>query len=353
MSNVLFSFNKDKVFSPKTTLPDKQQLFQKIKERDLQPMVSLNGESAFSAAEVETHELVNERETRYLGTRALNEVGLIVNRLDRSFRYNESVSAKTGEILPALPEAWIDAQPVVNENAMRSLAFRKERMYKEVLEPLDLGIPTQIIQTAVDAAIFAHEHPAEAYIIKPNAGGTGGKGVMTVAATELVSVAKSVAKGTEVIVQPKYDFSGAMHPAIRAYDTLSDEAFTSWSKSDTVKEIRMYALLSPLQIALFPVGRAINDGTDHWFFIDPESVPDKLYDDTRSVVTLAAQQTGSRAVSAALDFGYGSLKGEHPDHHIIEYNGRMPYMIGYDKHPGVADTLREHFADMIHDTIKR
>ncbi len=70
-------------------------------------------------------------------------------------------------------------------------------------------------------------------------------------------------------------------------------------------------------------------------------------------MTLAAQETGSRAVSAALDFGYGSLNGETPDHHIVEYNGRMPYLVGYDKHAGVADKLRDHYADMVHDTINQ
>ena len=351
MSNkVLFSFRKETVGTNNTLLPGKMELFDKLRDRDLDPVVTLGGEGAFDEQGVATHELIGESETRGLGHAAIGEVGLIVNRLDRSFRYEES-QGKEGDVLPKLPDAWqAAAKPIANENAMRSLAFRKEGFQRNILDPLQLGMPTQFVRNPLDAVVFAHENPADEYIIKPNSG-TSGNGVMTVKSSELANIVIDGAK--DMIIQPKYDFSGAMHPSIKPYDTLSDEAFAAWSKSETVKEIRMYTLLSPTKFSMFPVGRAFQDGVDHWFFIDPESVPDKLYDDTRSVMTLAAQETGSRAVSAALDFGYGSLNGETPDHHIVEYNGRMPYLVGYDKHAGVADKLRDHYADMVHDTINQ
>ncbi len=351
MSNkVLFSFRKETVSTGTTTLPGKAELFDKLRDRDLDPVVSLGAEAAFDDQGVATHELVGESETRAFGHAAIADVGVIVNRLDRSFRREESVNT-AGTVLPKLPDTWqVAAKPMVNENEMRSLAFRKERFQREILDPLHLGMPTQLVRNPLDAVIFAHENPADEYIIKPNSG-SGAKGVMTVKSSELAAALVDDSK--DMIIQPKYDFSGAMHPSIKPYDALSDEAFAAWSKAEVVKEIRMYALLSPTKFAMFPVGRALQDGTDHWFFIDPESVPDKLYDDTESVIRLAAREVGSRVVSSALDFGYGSLNGEAPDHHIVEYNGRMPYLIGYDKHTGVADKLRDHYADMVHDTINQ
>ncbi len=350
MNKVLFSFKGEKVPATNTTLPGKTELFTKLRERDLVPVVTLGGEGTFDEQGVATHELVGESETRSLGYAAISEVGVIVNRLDRSFRHEESQGTQ-GHILPKLPDAWqTAAKPVVNENEMRSLAFRKERFQHDILKPLHLGMPTRLVQNPLDAIVFAHENSADEYIIKPNSGSSG-KGVMIVKSGELANVVIDDAK--DMIIQPKYDFSVAMHPSIKPYDAMSDEAFAAWSKSEAVKEIRMYTLLSPTKFSMFPVGRALQNGVDHWFFIDPESVPEKLYDDTRSVMTLATHETGSRAVSAALDFGYGSLGGETPDHHIVEYNGRMPYLIGYDKHAGVADRLRDHYADMVHDTINQ
>ncbi len=350
MNKVLFSFRGETIPTKSTTLPNKAELFVKLRERALEPIVSLQGEAAFDVHGVSGHELIGESETRDIGHVALDDVGVIVNRLDRSFHLEEKTS-KSGDPLSYLPESWQHtAVPTINENKMRSLAFRKERTQREIFEPLQLGVPTQLIKNSLDIFVFAHENPADNYIIKPNSG-TSGQGIMTVGADELLVTASSMPDDTDMIIQPKYDFSGALHPSLKPYDAMSNEAFTAWSKSNTVKEIRMYALFSPTRLSMFPVGRALKDGIDHWFFIDPESVPGKLYDDTRAVISRAAAETGSRAVSAALDFGYGSLNGEDPDHHIVEYNGRMPYLIGYDKHVGVADKLREHYADMVRDTM--
>lgn len=350
MNKVLFSFKSEAVPSNKSTLPNKAELFEKLRERDLEPVVSLQGEAAFDEQGVQTHELMGEADTRALGHTGLEKVGLIVNRLDRMFRVNES-TGKNGQPLPYLPEAWQAAGvPKINENAMRSLAFRKERVQREIFEPLGLGMPTQLIENSIDAIVFAYENPAEEYVIKPNSG-SGGKGVVTVSATELARESSALTDGASMIIQPKYDFSRGMHPALRPYDAMSAEAFDAWSKSDVMKELRTYVNLSPTKLTMLTVGRAIKDDIDYWFFVDQDSVPQEVFDDAESAVRLAAQETNSPAITAAIDSGYGSLNGEAPAHHIIEFNGRMPYLMGYDKHAGVADKLRENYADQIADTI--
>lgn len=351
MNTVLFSFKGEKVPSSNTTLPNKEELFAKLRERELRPLVSVNGESAFDERGVEVAELLGESDTRSLGHASLESVGLIVNRLDRSFRLGESIS-KSGAPLSYLPETWQHAhKPFVNENAMRSLAHRKERVQNEILEPLGLGMPTQLIRTPLDAVLFANENPADEYIVKPNSGSSG-KGVRTVTAADVASIVLADS-GSELIIQPKYDFTMPMHPGVKPYDVMSTEAFESLSKSEATKEIRMYGFLSPQGVDKFPAGRVLKDGLDHWFFIDPESVPQEVYDDTEAVMRSAAEVTGSIAVSGTVDFGYGSLNGETAGHKIIEFNGKMPYMIGYDKHPEIASTLRDKFARQIDSAINR
>lgn len=349
---VLFAFKGEKVPNKNTTLPNKQELFAKLAERDLDPIVSLNAESAFDEQGVHAHEPIDESDTRHIGHVAMNEVGLIMNRLDRSFYLEETFSKKDGRQLPHLPEQWQAANvPTVNPNAIRSLAFRKERMQREVLEPLGLGIPTQLIRDPIDAAIFIHEQPAEHYVVKPN-NGTSGKNVAVLAADDVLRHLTDTQHPDDMIIQPKYDFSRPFSDAIKPFDVMSTEAFDAWSKSAEIKELRMYAMYAPSVTRLFPVGRALKDGTDHWFFVDPATVPDQVFDDARSTVERAARNTGARAVYAAIDFGYGSLHpNEDPGYHVIEFNGRMPYLIGYDKHPVVADKLREAQADQIRDVI--
>lgn len=352
MNNVLFSFSKEKVTSPSTTLPGKKQLFRKIRERGMQPVVSINGESAFDASTVQVHELIDNEQTRVFGTVALDEVGVIVNRLDRSFRHEERISDKTGALLPALPDAWINAKPVINENTMRSLVTRKARVQEEIFAPLELGMPTRVIKSVVDVATFIAENPSEQYVIKPNSG-TASKGVRKVSEQEAIQAFIGEQPEKEMIIQPCYDFSRPFSSHIQPYDAMSNEAFAAWSKSNAVKELRMYAFHNPVDTVLFPVARAMQDGSDHWFFVDPESVPEKVFDNTRDTISHAARATGSRAVYAALDFGYGTADASHdPDWHIVELNARIPYLIGYDKHPEVADKLRDMYADQLHKTSR-
>jgi hypothetical protein len=190
-------------------------------------------------------------------------------------------------------------------------------------------------------------HPADHYIVKPTSG-TFSKGVERVARNDVMHyVAMSEKLGT-IIIQTAFDFTLPMPGSMRSFDNTSKDSFDTWAQSNATKELRMYGFYDGTDTDVFPVGRAMKDGQDHWFFVNPETVPSKLTDDTSNVLSRAAQLTGSRAIYAALDIGYGRVStDEAPDYHVIELNGRMPYMIGYDKHEGVASILRDKFANQL------
>jgi hypothetical protein len=111
----------------------------------------------------------------------------------------------------------------------------------------------------------------------------------------------------------------------------------------------VYGFHSPAGTDVFPVARAIEAG-DQWFFVDPESLPNLVIEGTRKAIARAAEISGAQALFGTIDYGYGSSGDDEPDWHVIEFNGRMPYMVGYDTHVGVADILRENFATQIHAT---
>lgn len=337
MNSAVFSFRKEQL--PKVTLlTGKPELFHKLRERDIEPRVSLNGEAAFGENIVDTHELIDENTVRAAGAVALEQVGVIVNRLDRSFKFDQ------------MPSSWQEAMPPVeNQNALRSLVFRKHRVQHEVFEPLNLGMPTRLVESYMDIDAFMHDHPASAYIAKPTSG-TFSRNVHRLAKNEVGDHFAQNGGFGETILQPAYDFSLPLPEGIRPYDEASRDDFEALSQSSLTKELRMYGFYSPQATEVFPVARAMQDGDDKWFFIDPESVPEHLVDTTKAVINRAAMLTGSRAVYAALDIAYGSLDNHDPQYYTVELNGRMPYMIGYDKHAGVADTLRERFADQIQAT---
>lgn len=339
MNNVVFSYRKE-TLPQGGLLTGKPQLFEKIRERGVNPVVSLDGEAAFNPTGLEANELLDETATRSIGHVALDQVGLIINRLDRSFKMDQ------------MPLPWQEEMPPVsNENQMRSLVFRKNRVQAEILEPLGLGMPTRLIENYLDIDAFMHDHPAEVYFTKPNSG-TFSEGIQRLQPNEVGDYFSSQPdKFGKMILQPAYDFTAPLPAGLRPYDAESAEAFRGWGAADVTKELRMYTFHSPEATNVFPVGRAMQGGQDNWFFVDPESVPDKLIDDTTRVIKSAAEKTGSRAVYAALDMAYGSVDGAENDYHIVELNGRMPYLVGYDKHEGVADTLRDYYADQIQQTI--
>jgi len=335
MKTAIFAHPKE-TLPEKSLLPNKKELFLKLLDRDIQPLLSFNGEQAFTDNGVEVSELMTEQTTRAFGDVALCDIGVVVNRLDRSFKQEDMRSA------------WDEAPvPISNENAMRSLVFRKHRVQDEVLEPLGLGMPSLLVESALDAERFMEEHPADQYIVKPTSG-TFSKGVERLQASQVMGSLRQPEKLGSVIIQPAFDFTIPMPKSMKPFDRESGDEFEIWARSNATKELRMYGFYDGEKTDVFPVARAMKDGQDHWIFVDPESLPDELAENTKRVLSSAADLTGSRAIYAALDIGYGSISTDkEPGYHVVELNGRMPYMIGYDKHAGVADTLRDMYANQL------
>jgi hypothetical protein len=340
MNTVVFAHRKSEL-APSSLLPGKMELFSKLEDRDIRPVISLNAESAFDENSIEAHELTGESATRSIGAIALEDVDVIVNRLDRSVKNSD------------LPVNWVNAAvPTINENKLRSLVFRKHEMQEKVFDPLNLGIPGVLVETPLDAALFTEQHPSNEYIVKPTSG-TFSKGVMRLSADEAVSFfCDDKEKLGKTLIQPAYDFTHAFPSSFEAYDQEASQDFETWSSSRVTKELRMYGFYTPDKTDILPVARAMN-GQDNWFFVNPESLPEKLFTDTRNVLSRAAELTASRAIYGALDIAYGTTSNKiDPDFHIVEFNGRMPYLIGYDKHASVADKLRDMKADQIQRVIQ-
>jgi len=335
MNTALFSYKVD-ALKPGGLLSGKPELFKKLEERDVTPLVTLNGESAFSGDAVEVNKLITDSTVRSIGKESLQEVGIIVNRLDRSVKMDE------------MPTPWQDSMPpIMNENALRSLVFRKHRVQNEVLKPLGLGMPTRLIDSYLDIDAFLQEHPDSFYIVKPTSG-TFSKGVKRVAASEVADYISENQGFGKLIIQPAYDFSLPFPDTVKPYDASSAEDFAALNNDRSMtKELRMYGFYSPEVTATFPVARAMKDGVDNWFFVDPDSLPPELEINVKKVMGRAAQLTGSRAIYAAYDVAYGNRENTDPEYQTVELNGRMPYLLGYDKHPGIADILRTHLANQI------
>lgn len=321
---------------PGNNLPGLPQLFEKLRDRDLEPVLSFEAEAAFVDDEIQTHELIEDGVSSYLGRVTLSHVGVMLNRFDRSIKMD---LLPRPELLPA----------VINENATRSLAFRKQRMHDEVLNPVGIAIPTALLESREDITRFLSSTEVSSFIIKPNSG-TNSRGIKRVERDrvyELFDTSDDL-YGKEII-QSAYDFSVPFPSDLRPFDRTSSEAFEGWSKSHTSKELRVYGFHDPTDTQVFPVARAINNG-DQWFFVDPESVPEGVLESSRQAIAKAAEVSGAAALYGTVDLGYGSDGTGGPEWKAIELNARMPYLIGYDKHPEVADTLRDYFANQIHAT---
>jgi hypothetical protein len=65
------------------------------------------------------------------------------------------------------------------------------------------------------------------------------------------------------------------------------------------------------------------------------------------VIARAAELSGASALYGTVDYGYGSDGIVDSGWRAIEFNGKMPYLIGYNKHAGIADILRNELADQI------
>ena len=316
-------------------LPGREQLFEKLRQRGLRPVISIMAESAFTSDGVQVYETVDGEHVDK-GVIPHNNVGVILNRLDQSFKPEK------------LPEGY-KSPARLNENATRSLVFRKNRTHDEVLHPLGLAMPTALAGTEDDVAAFLQTESALRYVVKPNSG-TNSNNIHMLDHAGVVKhfEAKPDDYGA-YIVQTAHDFTRSFPSTVRAYDRSSQESFTSWSTSGVTKELRVYGFHSPEQTAVFPIARAMKDG-DQWFFVDPYSLPERVIEGTRLAIAKAAAISGAAALYGTVDFGYGSDGQNASDWHAIEMNARMPYLLGYDKHPGIADLLRDRLADQIMET---
>ena len=316
-------------------LPGRDQLYDKLHERELRPVVSRLAEAAFTSDGVQVYETVNGEQVD-VGIVPHDSVGVVLNRLDRSFKDEK------------LPEGYIPP-PRINENASRSLVFRKNRTHDEVLHPLGLAMPTVLAGSGENVAAFLQTESASRFVVKPN-NGTNSKNIHMLDRAEVVKHfdARPEDYGA-YIVQTAHDFTRSFPSAVRAYDRASQESFDAWSRAEVAKELRVYGFHSPEQTTVFPVARAMKDG-DQWFFVDPDSLPERVIEGTCQASAKAAAITEAAAFYGTVDYGYGSDGHNEPDFYAIEMNGRMPYLVGYDKHAGIADLLRDLLADQIKAT---
>jgi hypothetical protein len=338
MSIATFAYRPE-TLPPNLNLSGRPQIFEKLQDRDVEPTVSLLAEVAFQGADIHVYDLGTDgAEETVVNGRAipLDTVGVIINRIGRSIK------------MDLLPEG-MQLPPMINENKTRSLAFRKHRAHDEVLAPLGISIPTVLATTGTGIDAFMAVHHRGSFIVKPDSG-TNSEGIQKVARGDVPKLFRDNPNlfGKNVI-QPAYDFTHAFPGSLRAYDAASQEAFDGWSNSDVTKEMRVYGFASPAGTTVFPVGRAIHEG-DQWFFIDPESVPQHVLESSRQAMVKTAEITSARAVLGTVDWGYGNVGNEAPGFHAIELNAKAPYVIGYDKHAGVADHLRDLLADQIQAT---
>lgn len=315
-------------------MADLEPVFSKLAAEGVEPIRSADAEAAFLPEGLQAVRVNGQA----FGTSPseifpLTRVGVIVSMVGRLLKK---------ELLPQ-PEAL---PPIINENAVRSLGFNKARSYEEILEPLGLGIPTALIEKLADVDDFLAVQKAERIVVKPNSG-AGGKGIRRWHRNEVLGNFGTEEWGDKPqVLQPALDFTAPMPNYLRAYDAPSAEAFNCLSGSNASKELRVFVFRSPVESTVFPVGRVLNDG-DKWFFVDPDSIPEKLSDDSIKVIERAANVCGALALYGAVDFGYGTAGPEDPDWHIIEANMRSPHLITYREHSGVAEVLRNLFVQQL------
>lgn len=150
------------------------------------------------------------------------------------------------------------------------------------------------------------------------------------------------------LLQPAYDFNLPLPATVQAYDKASQAQFEALSRADNPKEVRMYGFYIGGRAQLFPAARSRECQADNWFFLDPDSLPERLYADSEKAFDRAADISQAGAIYGTLDYGYGQRQGHDPAWVAIEMNLRTPYLVGADQHVQVAHRLRAMFADQIY-----
>ena len=320
-------------------IPDLHQLHAGLLEHDLQLVLSAGAEAAYHDKYVTARAVDPELGALTSPTDiALDEVGVVLNRINRSFKRG---------VLPA-PHAM---PATVNENETRSLAHRKHRAHNEVLEPLGLAMPTLLVSNAEQIDEFLAQHNAAEMILKPTSG-MNGSHIQRVARHAVHKTIASLEelKGNEgYVLQPAYDFTMPFPRGLRSFDQQARESFDACAQSTVPKELRIYGFHSPTFTTTFPVGRLVDKG-DHWFFVDPESVPTELLAGTAKAIAKVAAVSGAAAVYGTVDYGYGTDATHPPDWRAIELNARLPYLIGPDKHTTVSRLVHNLLTDQLVDT---
>jgi hypothetical protein len=313
------------------------QLFSLLQDRDVIPFISLEGEQAFQEEGINVHEMrVDASIVAAEGLLQYGQAGTLINRLNRTLDYDR------------LPPS-VELPSMINENASRDITNEKHAVYERVLRPFNIGIATMLLTPDVDVGQFIDENMSEFYMLKPNRG-SGGKGLETIARDDLLRIEAAGFDGS-MIIQPMYDFTGRLPAGLKQYDAASTDLFEDVKGSSASKELRVYGFHNAERTDVFAVGRAITEGTDDWFFIDPDTVEPDVFLKTQEAIRHTAHLTGALKMYGALDFGYGGLAGDENKWHAIELNSKQPYLIGYDKHAGVAHRLRSLFADQISSPI--
>lgn len=147
------------------------------------------------------------------------------------------------------------------------------------------------------------------------------------------------------------DFGQPFPATLRPFDQASREDFETGAQSISSKELRVYGFHSPAGVSTFPVGRLVDNG-DHWFFVDPQSVPGELLAGTADAISKVAAVSGAAAVYGTVDYGYGTDGTHAPDWRAIELNARLPYLIGPDKHPDVSRAVHNLLIDQLAATAR-
>lgn len=274
----------------------------------------------------------------------LRDIGLLYNCMGRPIRMQQLQEPG------ALP-------PVIYENAVFELDADKSRMHSEILEPTGISIDTTAIHNVAEAGAFLDRYDdVGEFIVKP-VKGRGGRGVQRLQRDAVLPALQQqpelLSPDNMHIIQPAFDFSIPLPDSIKPYDTLATPGFQQWSQAQAAKEIRLYTFHSPAGTDVFPVGRAIQNG-DHWFFVDPDSIPAHLLETARLTTRQIAQATGSLALYSALDVAYGAARPQDDrGWRAVELNASYPYIINKDEgHPGIVRYLRHLIANQIRAVIR-
>lgn len=323
-------------------LPDRVELFDMLRAKDLQPFVTLGAESAFEGDVVHSSQL--EGDTTDVPSKIQrSNLGLIVNRLDRSIKH-ESLDN------PQLP-------PMINENDVRKIGYNKERAANEVLQPLGYGLPTSLVSSPADIEAFLEENDFHEYFLKPRHGSFGSGTHKLGKASVAKFFADNPDKFDKFIVQPGFDFTRQFPDTVKPLDRASSGHFEALNVDGKVKELRMYAFASPLKTTVYPAARVLrhddklNKSISNWFFVDPETVPETVVDQTLNTMARTSMMTGSLALYGAVDLGYGTADTSDPDWKVIEFNALAPVMISQADNKHVATQLKSLFSCQIRATI--